>query len=100
VNILNQVPFSEIKIDRSVVEGCATNLGNAKVCKALIQMAHSLGCRAVAVGVSTPPDLQTLRLDCDTGQGFLLAKPMTAQQIDSLITSSRGARQNGVSSAS
>lgn len=90
VNILNQMPFSEVKIDRSVVEGCAANPANAKICQALIQMAHSFDCRAVAVGVSTPTDLQTLRqLDCDMAQGFLLGKPMTAQQMDSLVQGRR-----------
>ncbi len=98
VNILNQIPFAEIKIDRSVVENCATNPGHAKICKALIQMAHSFDCRAVAVGVAAPADLQTLRtLGCDMGQGFLLGKPMTAQQIDSLVANSKGERQQPVS---
>jgi EAL domain-containing protein (putative c-di-GMP-specific phosphodiesterase class I) len=94
VNILNQMQFSEVKIDRSIVDGCAANPANVKICRALIQMAHSFGCRTVAVGVSTPTDLQTLRqLDCDMAQGFLLGKPMTAQQMDSLVASSKGRPQ-------
>jgi EAL domain-containing protein (putative c-di-GMP-specific phosphodiesterase class I) len=69
-----------------------------KICKAVIQMAHSFDCRAVAVGVSAPADLQTLTtLGCDMGQGFLLGKPMTAQQIDSLVANSKGERQQAVS---
>jgi len=36
--------------------------------------------------VSTPADLQLLtRLGCDMGQGFLLGKPMTVQQLDALV---------------
>jgi EAL domain-containing protein (putative c-di-GMP-specific phosphodiesterase class I) len=86
LNVLNQIPFGEIKIDRSLVEGCATNAGNAKICKTVIQMAHNFGCRAVAVGISAEADFQTLlQLDCDSGQGFLLGKPMSAQQINALI---------------
>ena len=89
LDILNQVAFSEIKIDRSLVDGCATNSGNAKICKTLIQMAHNFGCRAVAVGISAEADFQTvLSLDCDMGQGFLLGKPMSVKQIDAMIANS------------
>jgi EAL domain-containing protein (putative c-di-GMP-specific phosphodiesterase class I) len=87
-NVLNQISFSEIKIDRSLVDGCATNPANAKVCKTLIQMAHNFGCRAVAVGISAEADFQTLRqLDCDCVQGFLIGKPMSVREIDVLIAS-------------
>ena len=83
---ISQMPFSEIKIDRSLVEGCGTVSTNANICKTIIQIAHNFGCRAAAVGVSTPADLQLLtQLGCDMGQGFLLGKPMTAPQLDTLV---------------
>ena len=83
---ISQMPFSEIKIDRSLVEGCGSVSTNANICKTIIQIAHKFGGRAAAVGVSTPADLQLLtRLGCDTGQGFLLGKPMTVQQLDGLV---------------
>jgi len=83
LSILNQMPFSEIKIDRSLVQSCATKPGNATICKTLIQMAHNFGCQAVAVGVSTEEELKMLTaLDCDFGQGFLLGKPMSVEKID------------------
>ncbi len=88
LDVLNQVAFSEIKIDRSLIEGCASSPGNEKICKTIIQMAHNFDCRAVAVGISAEADFQTvLRLNCDMGQGFLLGKPMSVKQIDALITS-------------
>jgi EAL domain-containing protein (putative c-di-GMP-specific phosphodiesterase class I) len=85
------MPVSEIKIDRSLVEGCASTSTNANICKTIIQIAHNFGCRAAAVGVSTAADLQLLtELGCDTGQGFLLGKPMTAPQLDALVASFLG----------
>ncbi len=49
-------------------------------------MAHNFGCQAVAVGISAEADFQTLsQLDCDCGQGFLFGKPMSTQQIGTLI---------------
>jgi EAL domain-containing protein (putative c-di-GMP-specific phosphodiesterase class I) len=88
---ISRMSFSEIKIDRSLVEGCSSVSTNANICKSVIQIAHNFGCRASAVGVSTPADLQLLtRLGCDMGQGFLLGKPMTAQQLDALVASFLG----------
>jgi EAL domain-containing protein (putative c-di-GMP-specific phosphodiesterase class I) len=91
-NVLNQIPFCEIKIDRSLIDGCAANPANAKICKTLIQMAHNFGCRAVAVGISAEADFQTLRqLDCDCVQGFLIGKPMSVREFDAMIASFKGA---------
>jgi EAL domain-containing protein (putative c-di-GMP-specific phosphodiesterase class I) len=88
LTVLNQIRFCEIKIDRSLVDGCATNPANAKICKTLIQMAHNFGCRAVAVGISAEADFQTLRqLECDCAQGFLIGKPMSVREFDALIAS-------------
>jgi EAL domain-containing protein (putative c-di-GMP-specific phosphodiesterase class I) len=92
LTVLNQIQFCEIKIDRSLIDGCATNPANAKICKTLIQMAHNFGCRAVAVGISAEADFQTLRqLDCDCAQGFLIGKPMSVREFDALIASFKGA---------
>jgi len=92
LHALKEMPFAEIKIDRSLVEGCAGDEGNGRICKSLIQMAHNFGCRAVAVGISTEADLKTLSdFDCDLGQGFLFSKPMDVQQIDALIANSKKA---------
>ncbi len=88
LDVMNKIDFAEIKIDRALVEGCASNAGNRKICKTLIQMAHNFGSRAVAVGISNKDDLRTLaELECDVGQGFLLGKPMTRQQLDDMIAS-------------
>jgi EAL domain-containing protein (putative c-di-GMP-specific phosphodiesterase class I) len=90
LGVLTEASFAEIKIDRSLVEGCAANAGNAKVCKSLIQTAHNFGCRAVAVGLSAEADLGTLAgFGCDVGQGYLFGKPMSVGQIDALVAHSK-----------
>ena len=83
--------FGNQKSARWLVQDCATNKANARICKTLIQMAHNFGSRAAAVGISTEADLKTLlEFDCDVGQGFLFGKPMTTQQIDAMIASFSG----------
>jgi EAL domain-containing protein (putative c-di-GMP-specific phosphodiesterase class I) len=90
LDLLNQVSFAEIKIDRSVVEDCASNSERAKICKSVIQLAHNFGCLATAVGVSKAIDREALlQFGCDAGQGFLFAKPMTAQQIERFIADAK-----------
>jgi diguanylate cyclase len=86
LDILHQMQFAEIKIDRSLVHGCASHAGNATTVKTFIQMAHNFGCRAAAVGISSAEDVRLLsEFGCEIGQGFFLSKPMTWQQIDGLI---------------
>ena len=90
LDVLNQIKCAEIKIDRSLVEGCASDAGKRRICKSIIQLAHNFGALAVAVGVSNEADFNTLTgLDCDLAQGFLFGKPMTVGEIDSLIAKSR-----------
>lgn len=90
LGVLTEAPLAEIKIDRSLVEGCAANAGNAKVCKSLIQTAHNFGCHAVAVGLSAEADLHTLAgFGCDVGQGYLFGKPMSVGQIEALVEHSK-----------
>jgi EAL domain-containing protein (putative c-di-GMP-specific phosphodiesterase class I) len=91
LDIMNQIAVAEIKIDLTLIEGCASNPGAAKICKSVIQIAHNFGAEAVAIGISTEADLRKLLdLGCDTGQGFLLGKPVTMQQMDALIAAFRG----------
>ena len=75
---LREVPFVELKLDGSFVQGCATDAGNAGICRAIIDLAHHFGAVAVAEGIETAADLQAIhRMGCDMGQGFLLARPMS-----------------------
>lgn len=87
LGVLKEMPFAEMKIDRSLVDGCAHNNESAAICKSLIDIARNFGSRSVAVGISNEADLGALlNFDCDVGQGFLLGKPVSAQQTEALIT--------------
>jgi EAL domain-containing protein (putative c-di-GMP-specific phosphodiesterase class I) len=89
-DVLNRLKCAEVKIDRSLIEGCANDSNKKRICKSLIQVAHNFGARTVAVGVSNAADLDALvQLDCDLAQGFLFGKPMSVQQIDNLIAKSK-----------
>lgn len=74
---LRNLPFAELKIDRSLVAGCATDAANAAICQTIIDLAHRFGSVAVAEGVERTTDLEALvAMGCDFGQGILVAPPM------------------------
>ena len=67
---LRDLPFAELKIDRSFVRGCATDATNAAICQTAIDLAHRFGSAAVAEGIESQADLQALMvMGCDFGQG-------------------------------
>ena len=84
--IFKELPFAQVKIDRSFVQGCARDKGNASVCKTMIELAHNFGSQAAAVGIETGEDVQALvGLGCDIGQGYLFAKPVAEQELMSMV---------------
>ena len=83
---LRDLPFAELKLDASFVQNCAEDAKNAAICRAVIELAHSFGAVAVAEGLETPADVQTIqRMGCDLGQGFLFARPMPSTLFTSLL---------------
>jgi EAL domain-containing protein (putative c-di-GMP-specific phosphodiesterase class I) len=79
---LRELPFSELKLDRNFVNGCASDEGQANVCASVIDLAHHLGCIAVAVGIERATDMVKLaQLGCDLGQGYLFGQPMPEEQL-------------------
>jgi EAL domain-containing protein (putative c-di-GMP-specific phosphodiesterase class I) len=83
---LRDLPFAELKVDRSFVLGCATDATNAAICQTAIDLAHRFGSAAVAEGVETQADLQALMvMGCDFGQGVLIAPPMPKERFLELL---------------
>jgi EAL domain-containing protein (putative c-di-GMP-specific phosphodiesterase class I) len=83
---LRELPFAELKLDRSFVHNCAVDTQNAGICQAIIDLAHHFGAVAVAEGLENPADLQAIhRMGCDMGQGFLLARPMPKSRLVSMF---------------
>ena len=74
---LKDVPFQEIKLDRSLVHGSASNHTRGALCQTVVGLAHLLKAQVVAEGVERQEDLAFLQAaGCDLGQGYLLGRPM------------------------
>ncbi len=87
---LKQLPIDTLKIDRTFVRDIEADPDDAAIIQAIIAMAHGLDLRVTAEGVETEGQLAALRrLGCDEFQGFLLSKPLPAQDFsDSFLTRS------------
>lgn len=82
LSYLNKFPISEVKIDRSFVHGITTHEDHAKLVKAVIDMAISLGKELVAEGVETKAQANLLKSwGCQMGQGYLFSKPLAFEPL-------------------
>lgn len=83
---IKELPFEELKLDRSFVTGCSLDDGDAMLCRTAIELAHRFGSLAVAEGIETSADLKTIRrLGCDLAQGFLFAEAMPRDRLLSYV---------------
>jgi EAL domain-containing protein (putative c-di-GMP-specific phosphodiesterase class I) len=83
---LREMPFCELKLDRSFVTNCAHDDLKAGLCQTIIELAHRFGKVAVAEGIENAADLQALcRMGCDMGQGYLIAQPLPKEQFLALL---------------
>ncbi len=83
---LRELPFVELKLDRSFVKDCAIDATNAAICQTAIDLAHRFGSAAVAAGIETQADLQALVvMGCDFGQGVMIAPPMPQERFLDLL---------------
>jgi EAL domain-containing protein (putative c-di-GMP-specific phosphodiesterase class I)/CheY-like chemotaxis protein len=79
LQLLARIPFSELKIDRSFVDGASKKRPLGTVLKSCLGLAHSLDRMSVAVGVETRQDWDFLQaLGCTYAQGYHIANPMEA----------------------
>jgi EAL domain-containing protein (putative c-di-GMP-specific phosphodiesterase class I) len=90
---LKRFPAQTVKIDRSFVSGLPQDRDDAAITQAVIAMAHSLGLEVVAEGVETKAQLDfLLRLGCDQAQGYLISRPVPADQLQRMLAPVDSAR--------
>lgn len=82
LSYLNKFPISEVKIDRSFVHDITIREDHAKLVKAVIDMAISLGKELIAEGVETQEQADLLKnWGCHIGQGYLFSEPLDFEQL-------------------
>ena len=80
---LRTAPFDRIKIDQSFVRG-ATNPDsrNIAIIEAIVTLANSVKIEVTAEGIETESELELVEfLGCTHVQGYMLGRPLSADQI-------------------
>lgn len=80
---LRRFPLDTLKIDIAFVREVTSNPQDAAIARTIIELAHSLGLRAVAEGVETPAQLAFLKeAGCDQLQGYLFSRPLPVAALE------------------
>ncbi|MCF5736809.1 bifunctional diguanylate cyclase/phosphodiesterase [Pseudomonas syringae] len=83
---LKRLPVQELKIDQSFVRNLDETSEDAVIVRSTIEMSHNLGLKVVAEGVEYQHSLDLLRRwHCDTAQGYLISRPLTASAFEAWI---------------
>jgi EAL domain-containing protein (putative c-di-GMP-specific phosphodiesterase class I) len=84
---LRDLPFDELKVDRSFVNGAWTDPTLQAICNARLRMAQQLKLHVVAEGIEDYNDWILLRdLGCDVAQGYFIARPMPGAELAPWMT--------------
>lgn len=88
LSYLQRFPVHTLKIDRSFISRMCEKSDNLKIVETIVTLAHQLGMKAIAEGIETKEQLEQLFcLECEGGQGFLFAPPLTPEEAEVAIAS-------------
>jgi diguanylate cyclase (GGDEF)-like protein len=92
LSYLRDLPVDEVKLDRTFITPMSDDPRATALVASTIALAHGLGLRIVAEGVETQDTLDELaRLGCDEAQGYLLSRPVPAEQLERWLRERAGA---------
>ncbi len=87
---LKALPVDAVKIDRGFVQRLGASTDDLAIVKSIIGLAGSFGLGVVGEGVETAVAARTLvGLGCYRAQGFLIARPMPADEVEAHLAVGR-----------
>jgi diguanylate cyclase (GGDEF)-like protein/PAS domain S-box-containing protein len=82
LSYLVRLPISTLKIDKIFVSPITDEGANTEIVRTIIAMAKNLNLKVIAEGIESQSQLDALKdLNCESGQGYLLARPMSATDL-------------------
>lgn len=94
LNYLQRFCFDTIKVDRSFVRHNG-NGARPVILRAIVTLAHDLGMEVIAEGAETDDDVTELKnLGCEFAQGYLLGKPLSAEEARKLLSKQSAMTKN------
>ncbi|MEG3641069.1 putative bifunctional diguanylate cyclase/phosphodiesterase [Magnetococcus sp. PR-3] len=95
LSYLKRFPVQKVKIDQSFVFDIAKDADNAAICRAVIQLGHSLNLSIIAEGVETDEDLAAIEaLGSDIVQGYHFSKPLSVTDFSAFVQQFNDAHSN------
>lgn len=86
LNYLSKIPFNSLKIDKSYIDRVNLPGKDQVIVEQIIQLASKLGLKTVAEGIEEENQAVILEnLGCNSGQGYHLARPMSAEMALKLL---------------
>ena len=86
LSVIKQFPVDSVKIDRSFIADLGGDADSDAITRTIISMGHSLRRRIIAEGVETESQMESLRgMGCDEIQGYVLAPPLPADQLEDFL---------------
>lgn len=94
---LKQIPFDNLKIDKTFVDGIFGPKKDHAIIATIVQLVHSLDIKVIAEGVEKRKQYEYLKqIATDVFQGFLFSKPLTfdetAHYVDQFYKVAKGKR--------
>ena len=79
---LRDLPFTELKVDRSFVHDSATDAAGHAILESSIALGRSLGMTVVAEGVEDLDDWNRIAgLGCHVAQGYFISRPLPGSEV-------------------
>jgi EAL domain-containing protein (putative c-di-GMP-specific phosphodiesterase class I) len=93
---LRHFPIDMLKVDRSFVQGVEHDAKDAAITANLVNLAHALGVTAIAEGIESDGQLSEMRaVGCDFAQGYLFARPASADQVTGMLAGAAAELRDG-----
>lgn len=87
LSYLRQLPLTQLKIDRSFVQGVDDTPRAAAIVRNIVQMGHDLSLDVLAEGVETEAQLRVMQsYGCKAFQGYWFARPMPFDDFEHYVT--------------
>jgi EAL domain-containing protein (putative c-di-GMP-specific phosphodiesterase class I) len=90
LSYLHRLTFDTLKIDRSFISALGDARDTRPLVESILSIAQSFGLDAVAEGVETHAQLETLlSLGCEKVQGYLYSRPLPVAEIDAVLRTNK-----------
>ncbi len=84
---LKHLEVDYLKIDKYFIDDITSDKETMLLVRSMIEMGHNLGHGIIAEGIETQQQLEVLKkLGCETAQGYLFSKPVSADEVPELLT--------------